>query len=332
MVAVKNGARTHHIRPGFRARRDGGAVGEMDEPGGDAERAQPFNRSVKAFFLIAGLRSDGPGEHLRRGKVSKNTLKFEAPAFFVLAGEAVDIGRRDAEPIHAGINFQVNANRALAELAARCGGFERGKLFAADHGRRNCVSKELVFLTGPEAGEGQDGFPNARFAHGFAFGGAGDAKPVGAGFFERLGHLRTAVAVSVALDDRENFAGSGAIFGFRIYEVADGVEIAGERGERNFGPDRTADYCVNPFAGGSFCRHSTFPKLLFYGIPRNASESRCARCEKDNRGRARRWPANEIRFLLKSKQLAVAPAVAVVCDRTQRCRIDTRGARGPTSA
>jgi len=40
-----------------------------------------------------------------------------------VAGEAVDVFWRDAKAVHAGINFQMNADRAFAEFTAGRGGF-----------------------------------------------------------------------------------------------------------------------------------------------------------------------------------------------------------------
>src|SRR5215467_1733669 len=201
MVAVENGPGTHHVGPGLGTRRDGGAVGEVNEAGVDTERAETVDRAVKALFLLAGLRGDRAREDFGRGKVGEDALQLEALAFFVLAGETVDIGRRYAETIHPRVDLQVNPDGALAQFPAGGGGFKSGKLFAADDGGRDPVFEQLWFFAGPETGESEDGFADARSADRFAFGGAGDTKPVRARPFEGLGHLRAAVAVAVAFDD-----------------------------------------------------------------------------------------------------------------------------------
>src|SRR5579859_5038862 len=100
MVAVENRAGAHHVRPAFRARNDGGAVGEMHQAGIDAERAQAVERGVEAFFLFLRLPADGVvREHSRRREVGKNAGKLEMLALRKLAGETLDVARRDAEAV-----------------------------------------------------------------------------------------------------------------------------------------------------------------------------------------------------------------------------------------
>src|SRR5947209_1334396 len=129
-------------------------------------------------------------------------------------------------------------------------GIQRRQLFATNDGGRNFVGEKFFFFAGPEAGEREDGFADPSIAKLFAFGGAGDAKPVGAGLFESLGDFRAAVAVAIAFDDAENFSRRSALFGFRIYEIADGMEIVSERVERDVGPDWAAVLIVRLFLSG----------------------------------------------------------------------------------
>src|SRR5262249_28159864 len=122
------------------------------------------------------------------------------------------------------------------------------------------VFEELVFFAGPETGEGENRFANAGFAYSFSFRGAGDAEPIGASPFKCLGDLRAAVAVAVAFDDTENFSRRCALFVWRIHEVADGVKIVREGGERDFGPDGAA---VLTFGHcGFLCGHAVFPTTI----------------------------------------------------------------------
>jgi hypothetical protein len=61
VIAVQDDAGAHHIRPGFGAGGDGGAVCEMHDPRIDTKAAQLVQRQVKVFLLLAGLLA------LRRG-------------------------------------------------------------------------------------------------------------------------------------------------------------------------------------------------------------------------------------------------------------------------
>ena len=89
---------------------------------------------------------------------------------------------------------------------------------------RLCCRRRF-FFAGDETGEDQDGLADAGFAQADALFGAGDAEPVGAGFFEGFGDLGAAVAVGVSFDDAENFSRRGALFRFRIHVGADGLKL-----------------------------------------------------------------------------------------------------------
>jgi hypothetical protein len=121
-------------------------------------------------------------------------------------------------------------------------------LFATNDGRRNPIGDELIFFAGPETSERKNRFADAGFADLLAFGGAGYAEPVGAGFFKNFGDLRAAMAVAIALNDAQDFARRGAFFGFGIYEIADGMKVVAEGGERYISPDRTAVGVLNCLA------------------------------------------------------------------------------------
>src|SRR5690349_386761 len=100
----------------------------------------------------------------------------------------------------------------LAASAACGGALEQRQLIAAMNDGGEIVLEQAGFLAGDESRKDENGLANASFAHGNAFIGAGDAKPIGARLFERLGDLRTAVAVTIALDDGQNFARRLALF------------------------------------------------------------------------------------------------------------------------
>ena len=101
--------------------------------------------------------------------------------------------------------------------------------------------EKIFFLAGPEAAENENRSVHAGFADLDAFTGGCHAEPVRAGFFESLGDLRTTMAIGVALDDGENFSGRLALLVSGVYVIANGAKISGESGERNFGPNGTAD-------------------------------------------------------------------------------------------
>src|SRR5271168_1728699 len=126
---------------------------------------------------------------------------------------------------------------ALACAATSGGAIERRELFAAVDYGGEVVLDDARFFSGNEAGEDENRLAHADFADGDAFFGAGDAEPVGAGFLQRLGDLRAAVAVAIAFDDGENFSRRLALFVRRVDEVANGVEVVRESGEIDFGPD-----------------------------------------------------------------------------------------------
>src|SRR6202030_4686947 len=117
-----------------------------------------FNRFVKTFFLAAVLRGDGSIEYFRGSEMREDTFEFETRRFFVLAREAFDVRGRYAKTVHAGVDFQVEADGTFREFPFRSGGIQSGQLFAADDCGRNLVGEKLRFFAGPEAGEGQNGF------------------------------------------------------------------------------------------------------------------------------------------------------------------------------
>src|SRR5258708_1800622 len=212
----------------------------MNDAGIDSQGAKACNGFVKTFSLAAVLRGDGSIEYFRGSEMREDAWELEARGFFVVAREPLDVRGSDAEAVHAAVDFQVEACGTFGDFLARCRGIECDQLFAANDGGGNFVGEKLRFFAGPETGKSKNGSAYAGFANLFAFSSAGDAEPVGAESFEGLSYLRATVAVAVAFNDAENLSGRRAIFGFRIYEIAYGVEIVGERGERNIGPDRAA--------------------------------------------------------------------------------------------
>ena len=74
-----------------------------------------------------------------------------------------------------------------------------------------------------------------------------NAKPVRPGFLQRLGHLRAAVPIAVALDDGENLARRFALFVRRIDVLADRFQILRQRAKRNFRPYRASHFFAGTF-------------------------------------------------------------------------------------
>jgi len=74
----KGSRRSHHVRPGFRTRDDGGAIRKMHDSGVNAQCTQTIERRVKPLFLFACLLSDAVlVENFRRSKMGKNTGKLQ---------------------------------------------------------------------------------------------------------------------------------------------------------------------------------------------------------------------------------------------------------------
>src|SRR6516164_61896 len=109
MVTVEDCARTNHIRPGLRPRRDCSAVGDVHNSGPDSECAQPIDRAEKPLQLFGRLAARGTvGEHFRSRKVRKSTGKFETLAFREPLREAIRFSRGDAETVHARVELEMN--------------------------------------------------------------------------------------------------------------------------------------------------------------------------------------------------------------------------------
>ncbi len=76
--------------------------------------------------------------------------------------KAIHVGGVDAQAVHAGIDFQMERNFALA--GGGRGAVELRQLFAAVNDGGEIVFEQALFFAGDEAGEDQDGFAYARFA------------------------------------------------------------------------------------------------------------------------------------------------------------------------
>src|SRR5580692_12030290 len=185
-------------------------------------------------------------------------------AFVQLACKTFHVARRDAQAIHARVHLQVEGN-ALAALPgaflgkdASSGAIKWLELLATmDHGRQIVFEKARLFA-GPETCQHKHGLPDAGFAHGDAFFRAGDTEPVRSGFFECLGHLRAAMAIAVAFDDAEDFAGRPALLFWRIHELANRAKIFGQGAEVNFRPYRTPCFFQGTLL---FARHGPSEKI-----------------------------------------------------------------------
>ena len=120
MIAVENGAGTHHVCPSFRARSDRGTVGEVQNAGVDAVGAQAIDGGVEAIQLFLRLAADGRvGKNFGRREVGEDTGEFKMFALGELTREAVGVGRLDAQAIHAGVDFQVNTRCVSCQALQR---------------------------------------------------------------------------------------------------------------------------------------------------------------------------------------------------------------------
>ena len=160
-----------------------------------------------------------------------------------------------AEPqaVHAGVDLEVKGGGLAASAAG--GALEERQLIAAMNDCGEIVLEQASFFAGHEACEDENGLANAGFAHGDAFVGAGDAKPVRACFFQRFGNLRATVAVAVAFDDGQDLARGLALFVRGIHVLPNGLEVVREGAEGNLRPDRPARFAMSlltGFAAGTF--------------------------------------------------------------------------------
>ncbi len=92
-----------------------------------------------------------------------------------------------------------------------------------------------------------------------AFFRAGDAEPVGAGFFQSFGYWRAAVAVGVAFDDAENFSRRGALFVLRIDVGADGFDNCATSAGSETSAQTGRIFKVVGFFGARAMRFRSFP-------------------------------------------------------------------------
>src|SRR5579859_215689 len=252
MVAVQYRARPDHIGPGFGACGNRGAVGEVYDAWVDAERTKAIQRGIKTLFLLVRLFSGARVSQDFGGcKVREHAAEFQMLALRELARETLDVARRDAEAIHAAIHFQVERKffSALFAGAASGGAIQLLELFAADDDGGQVVFEEPRLFAGPETREHENRFADSSFADGNAFLRAGDAEPIGTGFFESFSDLRPSVAVAVALDDAQDFARRFPLLARRIHKRADGPKILGERRKGNFRPDRAAVHFMGTLLG-----------------------------------------------------------------------------------
>ena len=234
----------------------------MHDPGIDAQRAQAFERSVKALFLFARLLANGGvGENFRRSKVREDSGELQMLAFRQLPRKAFHIGGSDAQPVHSRIDFQMERHALLAAAARRRPIQQRQLLAAMDH-RRKVVLYQPRFFSRHETRKHENRLSNAGFANGNALVSAGDAEPVRVGLLQRLCYLRAAVAVAIALHDAENLARRFALFLRWIDVLANRIQIVRQRAKRNFRPHGTSHFLARTLLRA--CHR--FPKKIVYDI------------------------------------------------------------------
>src|SRR6266446_8444065 len=131
MVAIENGPRPHHVRPGFRPRHDRRAVCQVHNTWIDPQRAQALDCRVKSLFLFPCLLPDGGfREYSRRSKMGKDARELQVLAFPELTRKALHVAGSDAQPVHSRIDFQMKWH-ALLSAVARSSTIEQLQLFAA---------------------------------------------------------------------------------------------------------------------------------------------------------------------------------------------------------
>ncbi len=242
MIAVENRARTHHVRPRLRARHNSCAVRQVHDPGIDSQSAQPVQRRVEAFFLLPRLPANrGVRKHFRRSKVRKDPGELKVFALRQLPRKAFHVPGRDAQAVHSRVDFHVERNRLPSALAGRRA-LQQRQLLAAMNRRRKIMLHQARFFSRHEARENQDGLSHPRLAHRNAFVRTGDAEPVRAAFFQRLGYFRAAMAVAIAFDNRKDFPRRFAFLLGRIDVVSDRPEILLQRRKRHFCPHRASHF------------------------------------------------------------------------------------------
>src|SRR5215472_7440474 len=280
MVAIQNGARPHHVRPGLWTRDDGGAIGEMDQSRIDAQSAQSVDCRVEALLLFLRLLAGGAvGENFRRREVGKDARELEVPAFANLPSKTIDIGKRDSQAVHAAIDFQMKGS---GPSPAACGrAFEQRQLVAPMDRGGEVVLEQASFFAGDETRQHENGLAYASFAHGDAFVGAGHTKPVRAGFLKGLGNLWATVAVTIALDDGQDLARRLALLLRRIHVSANSREVVRERTKRDFRPDGSSCFVAGTFL---FAWHRAFNVAAGSPAAENVSLRQLRRAERPPHG------------------------------------------------
>jgi len=183
----------------------------MKDAGFDAQCAQTVYHTIKAIHLGASLRTGrGVRELFRRSKMREDAVKNQMRALGQLARKTVRVRRQNAQAVHASIHLQLNLDVFLSYLGG--GGFKGEELFAAMDRRSKIVLEENLFFARPEAAQHQNRREHACPADFDSLGRGSHAKPIGAGLFQGLGNLRSAVAITIALHNREDFARSLAFF------------------------------------------------------------------------------------------------------------------------
>src|SRR6266849_9551011 len=118
MVAIENRPGPYHVRPRLRPRYDCRAVRQVHDAGINSQSPQPLKRGIKPFFLFAGLLSNEAFcENSRRSKMRKNARQLNVLALSELPREALYVSGRDSQPVHPGINLQMERYVPLSATA-----------------------------------------------------------------------------------------------------------------------------------------------------------------------------------------------------------------------
>ena len=144
----------------------------------------------------------------------------------------------DAQPSHAGIDFQMHRMPRHAQRGG--GGFQRLDMPGLPDRGREVQADNLGLLAPPEAGHQQDVGMNARLAQRNRFVQRRHAQPLRAFGFESARALDRAVTVGVGLHH-------GAHGDARSHVLLHRAEVLPQRGQRNFRPGRTGRHAAQDF-------------------------------------------------------------------------------------
>ena len=282
MIPVEERSGTHHVCPSFRTRRNGGAVGNVNDSRSNAQRTQAIDRLLQPLQLFRGLVAGGRiGQNFRRGQMREGAVEFQ-----VLGIWRVDCAKQSMSSGERCPGDSCRCQSSGESGRAACAAFAAAALNSARCSQRWIAGVRLYamrFFSSP----GQNP-PSTRIglrtpALRSSMPSPAEATPNQSepNFSRCFGDVRAAVSVAVAFDDAENLARRFAFFRRRIHVIADRFQILPQSGERNFRPDGTAYEINRTFFGAG---HEFSRKVLVYGIRAEQQKGLVERCANDNSG------------------------------------------------